>query len=63
MNLEEINKKYESYKRTEKALENEFTEHVVRSREFHFKFNKFIKEIKKDGYIWTNHGWDKEVKC
>ena len=62
MNLEEINKKYESYKRTEKALENEFTEHVVRSREFHFKFNKFIKEIRESGYVWTSTGWVKEDK-
>ena len=58
---EEINKKWESYKRTEKALDEEYDCVIRKKKAFQIEIMDFIDQLTKDGYV-HNHtfGWIKK---
>lgn len=61
--LKEINRRYESFNRTEKALDDEQAAHIQKSKEFHAEFMEFITKVRNGGYILTSSGWVKEALC
>lgn len=60
MDLEEINSKWESYKRTEKALDDEYDAHLQKSKKFHYEMMDFIRNRVREGYVCTLNGWKKD---
>jgi hypothetical protein len=60
MEQDEINQKWESFLRTEKALDDEYTEHLRKLRTFYNECKDFIKFAKAAGYVWGQNGWEKK---
>jgi len=60
MNTEEVTAKWESFKRTQKMLNDEIYRIHDMQNDLKFEMINFQKEIMKDGFIFTYHGWDKK---
>jgi hypothetical protein len=59
MEIEDINAKYDSFARTEKAIEDEKLKIARKSRILHEESIEFIMKIKSEGWRFTSKGWEK----
>lgn len=59
MNIEEINRREESFRRTEKSLDDEHISHVMKVKRFTIEYNDFVRSVRSEGYEWTSSGWKK----
>jgi hypothetical protein len=58
--LDEINEKEESFKRTEKALEDEYRAYRRKLLTCHHEYAKFARAVQEEGYVMWLNGWEKE---
>lgn len=59
MNAEEINSKWESLKRTEKAITDDILKIRDRRQTLEIAYEEFEQEARKSNYVHTINGWKK----
>lgn len=59
MNLSEINEKEASFKRTEKALDDDYWAYRQKCLQYQHEYAKFARAVQEDGYVIGFNGWEK----
>jgi len=57
MELEEVIQKEESFKRTEKRLDDEWHAYSLKMEKYLGEYQEFKRAIEKEGYVYGISGW------